>query len=225
MHNLPPSRYTTDVASPSAPPASPAPGVRWSRLLRAAATFGLLVLGLTSGALPASALAGSSAAVAVVAGRGGNGYAIISAAGGQYNYGGSAFSGSLAGTRLNAPIVAAAAVPGTDAKWFAASDGGVFTEGAAPFFGSMGGKALNQPITAILASSTGRGYLLVAKDGGTFAFGDFPFPGSLAGLTLNSPIVGAAATPDGRGVWLVAGDGGCSRSATLASTGLWGAKL
>jgi D-alanyl-D-alanine carboxypeptidase len=158
----------------------------------------------------AIALGGLDAGIAVVSAPDGNGYAIVSAKGGQYNYGSSRFSGSLAGQQLAAPIVDAAPVPGAgDAKWFAAADGGVFTEGAgARFFGSMGGQRLNALITAIVPSSTGNGYLLVGQDGGTFAFGDFPFPGSIAGIRLNAPVVDAAATADNRGVWLIAADGG-----------------
>jgi hypothetical protein len=176
----------------------------------------LTVLGLAAAAAvvvsrsPAVALGGPDAGTAIVAAPDGNGYAIVSATGGQYNYGSSRFSGSLAGQQLAAPIVDATPVPRAgDAKWFLAADGGVFTEGpGARFFGSMANQRLNAPITAIVPSATGNGYLLVGRDGGTFAFGDFPFPGSLAGIRLNAPIVDAATTPDNRGVWLVAADGG-----------------
>jgi hypothetical protein len=163
---------------------------------------------LTNG--PVKALGGPDAGTAIVAAPDGNGYAIVSAKGGQYNYGSSRFSGSLAGQQLAAPIVDATPVPRAgDAKWFAAADGGVFTEGqGAKFFGSMGGQRLSSPITTIVPSSTGNGYLSIGQDGGTFAFGDFPFPGSLAGIRLNAPIVDAAATPDNHGVWLIAADGG-----------------
>ena len=79
----------------------------------------------------AFALGGLDAGVAVVASPDGNGYAIISGTGGQYNYGSSRVSGSLAGHPLAAPIVDAASVPGAgDAKWFVGADGGVFTQGA-----------------------------------------------------------------------------------------------
>lgn len=194
-----------------------------AKRLRGTRTFAsLLIAGAAAGlALMSSqavALSGPNAGVALVAAPGGNGYAVISASGGQYNYGGSAFTGSMAGTPLNAPIVGAASVPGSDAKWFVAADGGVFTQGAV-FYGSMAGVRLNRPIVAIVASATGNGYLLVAADGGTFAFGDFPFPGSLAGTPLNAPIVAAARTPDNRGVWLFASDGGVF---TLGTAGFYG---
>jgi len=174
---------------------------------------------------PTLALKSPDSGVALLSAPDNNGYAIISATGGQYNYGSSRFSGSLAGRNLNAPIVDAAVVPSVaDAKWFLASDGGVFTLGKAQFFGSMGGKTLNAPMTAIIPSHTGNGYLLVAKDGGTFAFGDFPPTGSLANLRLNAPIVDAVSTPDDRGVWLVATDGGVFALGTAQFFGSMGGK-
>jgi hypothetical protein len=185
-----------------------------------------LALTLTAGtaAAPrADALGGANEGTAIVAAPGGNGYAIISKTGGQYNYGGSGFSGSLAGMPLNAPIVDAVAVPGeADAKWFVAADGGVFSMGTSKFYGSMGGQHLNAPITAIVASATGAGYLLVAQDGGTFAFGDFTYPGSLAGMQLNAPIVDAATTPDGHGLWMTAADGGVFTFGTASFYGSLG---
>lgn len=187
-----------------------------------AGTAVAVALATTVTAPQASALGGDSAGTAIVAAPGQNGYAIVSKVGGQYNYGGSQFSGSLAGqVQLNAPIVDAVEVPGTDAKWFVGADGGVFGMGA-PFYGSMGGQHLNKPITAIVASPTGKGYLLVAQDGGTFAFGDYVWPCSLANIRLNAPIVDADRTPDGKGLWMAAADGGvftCGQASFYGSLG------
>jgi hypothetical protein len=178
------------------------------RAVRRAGVISMLIVALTLVTPQAAlALAGADAGTAITAAPNGYGYAIISAAGGQYNYGASKFSGSLAGSPLAAPVIDAASVPGSDAIWMAGADGGVFALGGAPFHGSLSGRPLSQPVTAIVASPSGNGYLLVARDGGTFAFGDYPFPGSLAGTPLNAPIVDAAAAPGG-GVWLVAADGG-----------------
>ncbi|MBO3752423.1 M15 family metallopeptidase [Streptosporangiaceae bacterium NEAU-GS5] len=197
---------------------------RRTRRTLATIAFAALLAGIP--ALPSSALGGNDAGRAIVDAPDGNGYAIISATGGQYNYGSSRFSGSLAGTHLNAPIVAAVAIPGAgDAKWYVAADGGVFTEGSGgQFFGSMAGRPLNAPMTAILASPTGKGYLLVAADGGTFAFGDYPFPGSLGGLRLNAPVVDAARDSDPRHVWLVASDGGVFALGTTPFFGSMGGR-
>jgi hypothetical protein len=155
----------------------------------------------------ALALGGSAAGTAITAAPNGYGYGVISATGGQYNYGASRFSGSLAGSPLAAPVVDAASVPGRDAVWMAGADGGVFALGGAAFYGSLSGKPLNQPVTAIVASPSGKGYLLVARDGGTFAFGDYRFPGSLAGIRLNAPIADAIRAAGG-GLWMVGEDGG-----------------
>jgi alpha-tubulin suppressor-like RCC1 family protein len=116
--------------------------------------------------------------------------------------------GSMAGHRLNAPIVGAAFTPRHDGYWLVASDGGVFAFGAARFYGSMGGTQLNKPIVGLAATPDGGGYWMVAADGGIFAFGDAPFFGSTGNIVLNQPIVGMTATPDGGGYWMVAADGG-----------------
>ena len=166
----------------------------------------LAVVGFTTVGSPAQSLRGKDAGVAIVGAADGAGYALISAAGGQYNFGTSVFSGSLAGSSLAAPITDAVAAPNTSGTWMLGEDGGVFAH-KAPSFGSMGGRHLNAPMRAIVPSATGQGYLLVAEDGGTFAFGDYPSPGSLLDQHLNSPIVDAAAAPGG-GVFLVGADGG-----------------
>ncbi len=145
-----------------------------------------------------------------------SGYAVIGADGSIWALGPAPFTspvlttyfGSMAGHRLNAPVVGAAFTPVHDGYWLVAADGGIFSFGSAPFLGSMGGRRLNQPIVGMTATADGRGYWEVAADGGIFTFGDAPFLGSMGGTRLNRPVVGMAATPDGRGYWLVASDGG-----------------
>jgi len=123
-------------------------------------------------------------------------------------FGAAANEGSLAGTTLNAPVVAMAPTPDGHGYWLVASDGGVFSYGDASFHGSTGGLHLNQPIVAMVPTPDGGGYWLAAADGGIFSFGDAVFYGSLANVTLNQPVVAMAPTPDGHGYWLVASDGG-----------------
>src|SRR5581483_4423138 len=53
--------------------------------------------------------------------------------------GGAGFHGSLAGRRLNAPVVGIAATADGGGYWLVASDGGVFTFGDAAYHGSMAG--------------------------------------------------------------------------------------
>lgn len=99
------------------------------------------------------------------------GYLEIGEDGGVFNYN-AVFHGSLGGTRLNAPIVAAAWTPDYGGYWMVGADGGVFQFGNAQFFGSTGGIQLNQPITDIKPTPSGAGYYLLGRDGGVFAFGD-----------------------------------------------------
>lgn len=179
-----------------------------SRTTRAVATAAVGLLAAVVATAPAYALGGPDAGTAIVAAPGGNGYAIVSGTGGQYNYGSSTFTGSMAGRPLAAPMVDAAVRPGPGGGlWMAGADGGVFSFGGAPFHGSMAGRPLARPIVAIVASASGNGYTLVAADGGTFAFGDAPFPGSLAGVRLAAPIVDAVRPASG-GLLMAAADGG-----------------
>ncbi|MHB1731888.1 MAG: CAP domain-containing protein [Ferrimicrobium acidiphilum] len=165
----------------------------------------------------------------------GNGYYLVGADGGVFNFGSAPYHGStytygitgLSGKRpLNAPIVGMASTPHGNGYWLVAADGGVFNFGSAKFYGSTytygitglsGKRPLNAPIVAIVPTPDGRGYWLIAKDGGVFDFGDAHFYGStytygITGLSgkrpLAAPIVGAAASPGGGGYYLVAADGG-----------------
>src|SRR5581483_6172823 len=71
------------------------------------------------------------------------GYAVIGADGSIWSLGPAPFTspvlttyfGSMAGHRLNAPVVGAAFTPVHDGYWLAAADGGIFTFGSAPFDG------------------------------------------------------------------------------------------
>ncbi|MCU4185665.1 DUF4988 domain-containing protein [Acidiferrimicrobium sp. IK] len=138
----------------------------------------------------------------------GNGYWLVAADGGIFNYGDAGFYGSAGNVNINAPVVGIAATPSGHGYWSVAIDGGVFQDGDAGFYGSTGNVALNQPIVGMTPTPDGKGYWLVASDGGIFDFGDAKFFGSTGNVHLNSPIVGMAATPDGGGYWLVAADGG-----------------
>src|SRR5437016_5695299 len=105
------------------------------------------------------------------------------------------FLGSMAGHRLNRPIVGMAATPSGRGYWLVASDGGIFAFGDAAFFGSTGGLRLNRPVVGMAATSSGRGYWLVASDGGIFAFGDAAFLGSTGSIQLRQQVVGMTSTP------------------------------
>ncbi|HEY6426944.1 MAG TPA: hypothetical protein VIX84_06905 [Acidimicrobiales bacterium] len=138
-----------------------------------------------------------------------SGYRFVASDGGIFNYGaGAPFLGSMGGTKLNAPIVGMATMPGGDGYYLVASDGGIFNFGSAQFYGSAGNIHLNKPVVGMAVTADGGGYWLVASDGGIFSYGDAQFYGSTGAITLNKPIVGMAAIPNGLGYYLVASDGG-----------------
>jgi hypothetical protein len=137
-----------------------------------------------------------------------NSYWVVTSEASVHPFGAAQTYGSLAGTKLDQPIVGMAATLNGLGYWLVASDGGIFSYGDATFFGSRGGQPLNKPIVGIAATPDGGGYWLVASDGGIFSYGDAVFQGSTGGIKLNMPIVGMAATRDGAGYWLFASDGG-----------------
>ena len=81
--------------------------------------------------------------VGMAASRSGQGYWLVAADGGIFDYGDAPFYGSMGGHHLNAPVVGMAATPSGRGYWLAAADGGIFTFGDAVFLGSMGGRHLN----------------------------------------------------------------------------------
>jgi SpoIID/LytB domain protein len=139
---------------------------------------------------------------------GDNGYWIVGADGSVTNFGSAPTYGSMAGQKLNGPVVAMAPSADQAGYWLVGSDGGIFSFGDAAFYGSTGKLRLNRPVLGMAATPSGHGYWLFASDGGIFSFGDARFFGSTGGTKLNQPIVGMASTPDGGGYWLVAADGG-----------------
>ena len=164
----------------------------------------------------------------------GNGYWLVAADGGVFNFGSAKFYGStytygitgLGGKRpLNAPIVAMVPTPDGKGYWLIAKDGGVFDFGDAKFYGSTytygitglhGNRPLAAPIVGAAASPNGGGYYLVAADGGVFDFGDAHFAGSAYSIgytglhgsnPLPSPVSGIAPDPNGNGYWAITKSG------------------
>ncbi|MGC8481300.1 MAG: SpoIID/LytB domain-containing protein, partial [Acidimicrobiales bacterium] len=88
----------------------------------------------------------------------GAGYWISTDQGAVYAFGSAQSYGSMAGTRLNKPIVGMASTPDGKGYWLVASDGGIFSFGDAQFYGSMGGKPLNKPIVGMASTPDGKGY-------------------------------------------------------------------
>ena len=157
---------------------------------------------------PTTFIPPTPAVVAMAATPTGRGYWLADTAGNIFSFGDAANNlGSMAGQRLNQPVVDLVGTPSGRGYWLVASDGGIFAFGDAGFAGSEGGKPLNQPIVGMATDPATGGYWLVASDGGVFSFNG-PFFGSEGGKPLNRPVVGVAPTPSGRGYWLVASDGG-----------------
>jgi hypothetical protein len=138
----------------------------------------------------------------------GQGVWVAGTDGSVWSFGDARSFGSLAGRRLNEPIVGMTPTTTGLGYWLVASDGGIFSFGDAAFHGSTGAMRLNKPIVGMAATPTGGGYWLVASDGGIFSFGDARFYGSTGAIRLAQPIVGMAVVPDGSGYWMVARDGG-----------------
>ena len=84
------------------------------------------------------------------------GYDLVAADGGVFNFGGALYFGSEGGKTLAQPIVGMANTPDRNGYWLVASDGGIFTFGDARFYGSMGGKTLTQPIVGMAVATDGR---------------------------------------------------------------------
>jgi hypothetical protein len=158
-------------------------------------------------ALKAARVPGSDVA-AIAPTPSGKGYWTVTARGTINTFGDAHSYGSLAGERLNRPIVGMAASPTGHGYWLAATDGGVFGFGDAHFHGSAGGLHLVRPIVGIAATPTGNGYWLVAFDGGIFGYGDAHYYGSTGARHLVAPISGISASRTGHGYRLVAWDGG-----------------
>ncbi len=152
-----------------------------------------------------------------------DGYWVVASNGGVYPFGSAPSYGSMAGTRLNAPVIGMAPTGDGAGYWLVARDGGIFTFGDAAFYGSTGSLRLNSPVLGMASTHDARGYWLYAGDGGIFTFGDARFYGSLGAIRLNKPVVGMAATPTGNGYWLVAADGGVFTFGDAAFYGSTGA--
>jgi len=164
----------------------------------------------------------------------GQGYWLVAADGGVFNFGDASFHGSvytygitgLSGPHpLNAPIVAIVPAPNGGGYLLIGADGGTFDFGTVGFYGSVytygitglsGPHPLNAPIVGGELTPDGGGYYLVGADGGVFNFGDAHFSGSTYDLgytglggtnPLPAPITSFMESPTGTGYDVLAADG------------------
>jgi hypothetical protein len=135
------------------------------------------------------------------------GYRLAGRDGGVFAFGTAPFGGSLAGRRLDGPIVAIASPANANGYYLAGSDGGVFAFGGRRYHGSLAGRRLHAPVVGIAATNDGQGYWLASADGAVYPFGNAKPLGRLTTDIRGAPVVGIAATPDGRGYWLATRDG------------------
>jgi len=161
----------------------------------------------------------SAPIVGIAATPDGQGYWLVGADGGVFNFGdasyyGNTYSDGLTGLSgphpLSAPIVGIAATPDGQGYWLVGADGGVFNFGNAQFHGSTysdgmtglgGAHPLQSAVVAIASTQNGLGYRVVTKAGMVYDFGSANFDGDTfsLGLTglggahpLSAPIVGIA---------------------------------
>jgi hypothetical protein len=140
----------------------------------------------------------------------GDGYWLADSGGEVRTLGDAGYYGSMAGARLNQPIVHIVSTADGRGYWLVAPDRGTFAFGDAHFYGSMAELPLNAPIVDI--ATTG-GYWLVASDGGVFAF-DAPFLGSGA-LALHDSHRAMVITSSLCCAISVRVSAGCSQAGTL----------
>ena len=138
----------------------------------------------------------------------GGGYWLAGPDGGVFPHGNARSYGSLAGTPLDAPVVALASTPDGRGYWLVEANGEIYAFGDAHDLGSLEGQPPSSPIVAMTVLPDGMGYWLVSSDGTVYAFGDAQPLGSVpAAATVVYSIVYMAVTPSGLGYWLVDQDG------------------
>ncbi len=156
----------------------------------------------------------SGPVVGVAATPSGQGYWLVAADGGVFNFGDAGFFGNpytsgysgLSGPHpLPSPVVALTPTPSGQGYWLVEKDGTVLAFGDAASYGSLSGTSIGAQIVGMVATGDGRGYWMVASDGTVFGFGDAASYGSLG--QLSAPVAGIIASPSGTGYSVVLADG------------------
>jgi hypothetical protein len=136
----------------------------------------------------------------------GDGYWIITQAGGIYGYGSARHHGSPLQSGRTSGALKIHPTPSGEGYWVLAGNGDVLAFGDAP---ALGGARGQQPVD-LWGTTTGQGYWLLLADGRVLTFGDARHRGDLTNLNLRwtTPAVGLLGMPSGRGYLIASADGG-----------------
>ncbi|HWD23937.1 MAG TPA: hypothetical protein VG368_00590, partial [Acidimicrobiales bacterium] len=138
---------------------------------------------------------------------GGQPYYLFESDGVIFSCGGAPLYGSMAGAKVDAPVIGGAATSSGSGYWLATADGGIHPFGSAGFFGSPVHLHLPAPIVAFVPTPDGNGYWLVTGKGNLFHYGDAGFYGSTVHDRQDGAVVALLPTPDGNGYWIVSSKG------------------
>ncbi len=136
----------------------------------------------------------------------GDGYWIITTAGGVYAYGNARHHGSPLQSGRTSGARKLHPTPSGNGYWVLAGNGDVLAYGDAP---ALGGARGRQPVD-LWGTTTGQGYWVLLADGRVLTFGDARHRGDLTDLRLRwaTPAVGLLGMPSGRGYLISSADGG-----------------
>ncbi len=144
----------------------------------------------------------------------GNGYWLVAADGGVFDFGNATYQGSayskgftgLTGAHpLAAPVVGIASTPNGNGYWLLEANGTVLSFGAAHDYGDISQTTtVRSKFVGIVASPTGDGYTLLTADGATYGFGDAPSAGSVQANPLAVAIIRG---PNGAGYSIILSNG------------------
>ncbi len=156
----------------------------------------LRALALTFSQITASVVPAVSAAAAPPR-PAGEGYAVVSRAGGAFTFGGVRYEGSLVGSGIHtSDVVGVQVLTNGRGYWMVTPTGQVYAYGQAKSYGSANAVV---PIVGIAGTPDGLGYWLIDQNGDIWTMGDAHYYGSpvLMGLNVHNIVAMAATLIDG----------------------------
>jgi hypothetical protein len=136
----------------------------------------------------------------------GDGYWIITRAGGVFAYGNARHVGSPLQSGRTSGALKIQPTPSGGGYWVLAGNGDVLAYGDAA---ALGGARGLQPVD-LWGTASGQGYWVLLADGRVLTFGDARHRGDLTALRLRwtTPAIGLLGMPSGRGYLIASADGG-----------------